>query len=284
MFLENSIFNVKNNTLIIIDGNDKYKFIQGIISNDIKILKKKKSIYSSILTPQGRFIHDFFITTWNGYFFLECSKNDSEEILKKLNLYKLRSDVKFKVETSFKIYLANYSILEKSTSSFKTKILFFQDPRFKSELTRIYVKEKDSPEFIKNLTLLNEKEFNDFRLKKSIPDFNVDALKNKSLLLEMRFDQLNGISWEKGCYMGQEITARMKYRNITKKKLYSVYINFKSKLNEQILSKNIEIGQLFKTIIFFLIFVVMQMVFLCNSIIHQFFLHHWFQTPSLLFL
>ena len=245
MFLENSIFNVKNNTLIIIDGNDKYKFIQGIISNDIKILKKKKSIYSSILTPQGRFVHDFFITTWNDYFFLECSKNDSEEILKKLNLYKLRSDVKFKVETSFKIYLANYSILEKSTSSFKTKILFFQDPRFKSELTRIYVKEKDSPEFIKNLTLLNEKEFNDLRLKKSIPDFNVDALKNKSLLLEMRFDQLNGISWEKGCYMGQEITARMKYRNITKKKLYGVDINFKSSLNEKIFSKNTEIGQLF---------------------------------------
>lgn len=224
MFLENSIFNVKNNTLIIIDGNDKYKFIQGIISNDIEILKKKKSIYSSILTPQGRFVHDFFITTWNDYFFLECSKNDSEEILKKLNLYKLRSDVQFKVETSFKIYLANYSILEKSTSSFKTKILFFQDPRFKSELTRIYVKEKDSPEFIKNLTLLNEKEFNDFRLKKSIPDFNVDALKNKSLLLEMRFDQLNGISWEKGCYMGQEITARMKYRGLLKKKLYALKI------------------------------------------------------------
>lgn len=224
MFLENSIFNVKNNTLIIIDGNDKHKFIQGIISNDIEILKKKKSIYSSILTPQGRFVHDFFITTWNDYFFLECSKNDSEEILKKLNIYKLRSDVQFKVETSFKIYLANYSILEKSTSSFKTKILFFQDPRFKSELTRIYVKEKDSPEFIKNLTLLNEKEFNDFRLKKSIPDFNVDALKNKSLLLEMRFDQLNGISWEKGCYMGQEITARMKYRGLLKKKLYALKI------------------------------------------------------------
>ena len=72
--------------------------------------------------------------------------------------------------------------------------------------------------------MLNEKEFNDFRLKKSIPDFNVDALKNKSLLLEMRFDQLNGISWEKGCYMGQEITARMKYRGLLKKKLYALKI------------------------------------------------------------
>ena len=88
--------------------------------------------------------------------------------------------------------------------------------------------------------MLNEKEFNDFRLKKSIPDFNVDALKNKSLLLEMRFDQLNGISWEKGCYMGQEITARMKYRNITKKKLYSVDINFKNQLKNYFVNTDLQ--------------------------------------------
>ena len=245
MFLENSIFNVKNNTLIIIDGNDKYKFIQGIISNDIEILKKKKSIYASILTPQGRFIHDFFITIWNNNFFLECSNNDAEEILKKLNLYKLRCEVEFKVETSFKIYLANYSSLTKLSSSIKKEILYFHDPRFTSELIRIYVNEKYSPGFIKNFNLMSENQFNDLRLTKTIPDFNVDALKNKSLLLEMRFDQLNGISWEKGCYMGQEVTARMKYRNIIKKKLCCARINFKSKLSEKIISKNKEIGELF---------------------------------------
>ena len=62
MFKEKSIFNIKNNKLLLIEGNDKNKFIQGIISNDIELLKKKKSIYSSILTPQGRFLYDFFIT------------------------------------------------------------------------------------------------------------------------------------------------------------------------------------------------------------------------------
>ena len=103
MFIEKSIFNIKNNTLIVIEGDDKYKFIQGIISNDIELLKKKKSIYASILSPQGRFIHDFFITKWNNNFILECSRLDSEEILKKFNLYKLKSDVKFKIETNFKI-------------------------------------------------------------------------------------------------------------------------------------------------------------------------------------
>ena len=107
--------------------------------------------------------------------------------------------------------------MTKLSSSIKKEILYFHDPRFTSELTRIYVNEKYSPEFIKNFNLMSENQFNDLRLTKTIPDFNVDALKNKSLLLEMRFDQLNGISWEKGCYMGQEVTARMKYRNIIKK-------------------------------------------------------------------
>lgn len=245
MFIEKSIFNIKNNTLIVIEGDDKYKFIQGIISNDIELLKKKKSIYGSILSPQGRFIHDFFITKWNNNFILECSRLDSDEILKKFNLYKLKSDVKFKIETNFKIFLINFSSLETVDSSVRSKLLNFSDPRFNNELTRVYIDEKYSLKFIKYFNSLNEQEFFDFRLKKTIPNFNDDAKKNKSLLLEMRFDELNGISWEKGCYMGQEITARMKYRNIVKKKIYSVSINFKTRLDKKIFSKNKQIGELF---------------------------------------
>ena len=68
MFKEKSIFNIKNNKLLLIEGNDKNKFIQGIISNDIELLKKKKSIYGSILSPQGRFIHDFLFFFQKFYF------------------------------------------------------------------------------------------------------------------------------------------------------------------------------------------------------------------------
>ena len=245
MFIEKSIFNIKNNTLIVIEGDDKYKFIQGIISNDIELLKKKKSIYGSILSPQGRFIHDFFITQWNNNFILECSRLDSDEILKKFELYKLKSDVKFKIETNLKIFLINFSSLETVDSSVRSKLFNFSDPRFNNELTRVYIDEKYSLKFIKYFNSLNEQEFFDFRLKKTIPNFNDDAKKNKSLLLEMRFDELNGISWKKGCYMGQEITARMKYRNIVKKKIFCVSINFKTRLEKKIFSKNKQIGELF---------------------------------------
>ena len=83
----------------------KNKFIQGIISNDIELLKKKKSIYSSILTPQGRFLYDFFITALDDKFLLECNSYDFKEILKKFDLYKLKSDVNFKVEENLVIFL-----------------------------------------------------------------------------------------------------------------------------------------------------------------------------------
>ena len=245
MFKKKSIFNIKNNTLILIEGDDKFKFIQGIISNDIQILKKKKSIYASILTPQGRFLYDFFITNWENNFLLECCKVDSEEILKKLNLYKLKSNVNFKIKENFEIFFTDNAILKKVKESFNNKLLSFSDPRFNGELTRIYINKKNSNEFVKHFNIISEEEFNEFRLSKSIPDFNVDALKNKSLLLEMRFDELNGISWDKGCYMGQEITARMKYRNIVKKKIFTVSISLKTKLEKKIFSNKKEIGELF---------------------------------------
>ena len=154
MFIEKSIFNIKNNTLIVIEGDDKYKFIQGIISNDIEILKKKKSIYASILSPQGRFVHDFFITKWNDNFILECSRLDSDEILKKFNLYKLKSDVKFRIEKNFKIFLINFSSLETIDSSVRSKLLNFSDPRFNNELTRVYIDEKYSLKLINSIGII----------------------------------------------------------------------------------------------------------------------------------
>ena len=248
MFIEKNIFKIKNNTLILIEGDEKFKFIQGIISNDITLLKKKKSIYSSILTPQGRFIYDFFITYWKDNFLLECHKLNSEELLKKLKLYKLKSKVNFKIEDNFEIFLTNKSNLinlsiplVKNSFSFPTHVLI------ESLQESMYTRKKSS-EFYEQFNSISEKEFNNLRIANAIPDFRIDAIKNKSLLLEMRFDQLNGISWDKGCYMGQEITARMKYRNIIKKKIYSISIRFKNTLEKKIFSNNNEIMNCLVTI------------------------------------
>ena len=240
MLEPNKIFKLNKSSLILIEGNDKFDFIQGIISNDIKFLKKKKSIYAAILSPQGRYLFDFFIANYNNNFLLECPSFQVNEIYKKLNLYKLRSDVNIKIIKTFDIFLINKLNLDDFIIN-NSEGLYFEDPRFNNNLMRVYVPKEFT---IKNrkISLINEDQYNDFRIEMSIPDFTKDSTKEKSLLLEMRFDELNGISWEKGCYLGQEITARMKYRGKVKKKIFSVLIDFKSRLDEKIFFKEKEVG------------------------------------------
>ena len=242
MLEPNKIFKLSKSSLILIEGNDKFDFIQGIISNDIKFLKKKKSIYAAILSPQGRYLYDFFITNHNNNFLLECPSFQVTEIYKKLNLYKLRSDVQIKIIENFDIFLINKLNLDDFTIN-NFEGLYFEDPRFNNNLIRVYAKKEFT---IKNrkISLMSEDQYNDFRIKMSIPDFTKDSTKEKSLLLEMRFDQLNGISWEKGCYLGQEITARMKYRGKVKKKIFSISIDFKSRLDEKIFYNEKEVGMI----------------------------------------
>ena len=91
---------------------------------------------------------------------------------------------------------------------------------------------------------MDDNKYENLRLNNCIPDFSIDAIKKKSLLLEMRFDDLNGISWTKGCYMGQEITARMKHRQIVKRKIFKVLIDFKNNLDNDIILEEKIVGQL----------------------------------------
>ena len=241
MFSDKEYFISENSSIILVEGKDKYSFIQGIISNDIEILRKKPSIYCSMLTPQGRFLYDFFISNLNDIFCIECDNSIQQELYERLLMYKLRSDVKIRLDTDLEVVLTGSKI--KKLEGFNNKFISFYDPRFDNFLCRTY-KEKMTDEPLRKFTKLSKEHFKDLRLQNSIPDFTVDAIRNKSLLLEMRFDELNGISWSKGCYMGQEITARMKYRNTVKKKIYTVKIDFKNSLTDEIFFENKVIGSL----------------------------------------
>ena len=246
MFEKKDFFNFKDNGLIKIKGDDKFNFIQGIISNDINILKKKTSIFSSILTPQGKFLYDFFLTHHRNDFFLECNRSNLDEILKKLTLYKLRSDVSFEILTDYEIILTSKNNSDEIREKLSESSIIFFDPRFEKFFKRIYIKKNEFQKVFENLDFkeISHDEYHSLRIQNAIPDFTVDSFKEKSLLMEMRFEELNGISWEKGCYLGQEITARMKYRKIIKRKLVSFSINFKSELNQDILYEDKIIGSL----------------------------------------
>ena len=243
MFDDKEYYLFKKRGIILIEGKDRFKFIQGIISNDIELLRKKPSIYSSLLTPQGKFQYDFFISNFKEKFYLECDISAQEELISKLMMFKLRLDVKVSINSDYNIILSkkklNFS--ERNSSS----IFSFYDPRFdNSFFSRTYADSNFLNEIKKKYVEINENRYETLRLNNCIPDFSIDATKAKSLLLEMRFDELNGISWTKGCYMGQEITARMKHRNIVKKKIFKVLIDFRSNLKNEITLDNETVGKL----------------------------------------
>ena len=243
MFDDKEYYLFKKRGIILIEGKDRFKFIQGIISNDIELLRKKPSIYSSLLTPQGKFQYDFFISNFKEKFYLECDISAQEELISKFMMFKLRLDVKVSINSDYNIILSkkklNFS--ERDSSS----IFSFYDPRFdNSFFSRTYADSNFLNEIKKQYVEIDEKRYETLRLNYCIPDFSIDATKAKSLLLEMRFDELNGISWTKGCYMGQEITARMKHRNIVKKKIFKVLIDFRSNLKNEITLDNETVGKL----------------------------------------
>ena len=243
MFDDKEYYLFKKRGIILIEGKDRFKFIQGIISNDIELLRKKPSIYSSLLTPQGKFQYDFFISNFKEKFYLECDISAQEELISKFMMFKLRLDVKVSINSDYNIILSKKKL---NFSERNSSIIFsFYDPRFdNSFFSRTYADSNFLNEIKKKYVEINENRYQTLRLNNCIPDFSIDATKAKSLLLEMRFDELNGISWTKGCYMGQEITARMKHRNIVKKKIFKVLIDFRSNLKNEITLDNETVGKL----------------------------------------
>jgi len=191
--------------IIEISGSDRKKFLQGLISNDANKINNKALIYSVMLNSQGRFLYDFFIFEKNDHLFLDCLAVRRDEIIQKLNLYKLRSKVEIKKNDELKV---SWSLSEGQ----------FIDPRNPNLGHRTY---SSSP--TPNALPLTPYHLNRINLK--IPESENDLTYEKSFVLEFGFDNLNAISYEKGCYVGQELTSRTHYKGEIRKKVFHLKIS-----------------------------------------------------------
>lgn len=213
------MFLLKDRTIIEISGLDRQEFLQGLITNDIKLATSKKMIYSAFLNGAGRFFVDFFIHEIDEKYILDCHIFEADEIIKKLNLYKLRSQVEIKKNQ-------NLSVI------FNTESLGFTDFRAKDFGYRFYVDQAD----LKNYETQNLIFYHQRRINFKIPEGYYDLTKDKSYIFEFGFDNFNAISYQKGCYVGQETTARNHYRGQLRKKIFL----FEVKEVDENLRKNIE--------------------------------------------
>lgn len=221
--------------VIAIAGEDRRAFLQGLVSNDVQRVSAERALYAALLTPQGRFLHDFFIASIGDTFYLDCEAERRDDLRRRLSLYRLRSKVTLTdVTEQFAIgLLFGDRVLSRlglpvhpgHAASLGGGCIFV-DPRLSELGARAVLPRASAADAFPSLGLTpgTADEYDRLRLSLGVPDGSRDLPVEKAILLENGFDELNGIDWQKGCYMGQELTARTKYRGLVRKRLMPVAI------------------------------------------------------------
>ena len=221
-----------------ISGQDSVPFIQNLITNDINKCKENHFVYSCLLTPQGKFFADFFIFKNKEKYFFEVNDIFYENFLNKLNMYKLRSNINIE---EIKLFYS-FIIFGELEINNHYEILNF-DPR-NNNIGKKLIQYDPLIKFNEKIIEIDEKKYHEILIKNKVPYSPFDLQENKSLLLENNFDNINAISWNKGCFVGQEITARMKYRALLKKQLYALeLISGNINVGDKIMEKEVNLGE-----------------------------------------
>ena len=249
------VFILEDRGLLYINGEDAKNFLQNIVTNDVNKVSEKSSCFSALLTPQGKYLYDFIISQHKSGFFLDCEKENIEDLYKQLNLYKLRSKVEI-LNLSNEFVIAALS-KEKFLSMENSKDMaghtlkyredtVLLDPRDKQLGARLIINLEKLYLSLKKLELKKSNTENYYLHSHSlgIAQRGTRYLQNKIFGIECNFEELNGIDFKKGCYVGQENTARIKLKEKLKKRLFAVKILEGSIKDEKIISKEKEIGKI----------------------------------------
>ena len=230
----NDIFNttLDERGVLEISGDNKFDFLQGLVSNDVTGISDDCAIYAAMLTPQGKFLFDFFMYEWKSSILIETEGNRIAQLKKKLSMYRLRAKINLEDVTDLWSVAAIWGSnaltslgLSKNPGSASAWQggLIAVDPRITSAGARALLPKNDGIQLPGKD--VSQSEYDLHRLDLGLPDGGRDMILEKSILLENGFDELNGINWEKGCYIGQELTARTKYRGLIKKRLVPVKVD-----------------------------------------------------------
>ncbi|MAJ24108.1 MAG: hypothetical protein CMP36_01210 [Rickettsiales bacterium] len=236
--------------IIKVYGKNIDSFFQNIITNNIESLNNDNSIYTAILSPQGKYLHDFIMIKENNFFLIEANDNKISSLIKEIKKYDIRNEIKIEEQKDLITSVIikenlhdNYLEKINEKKKFKDKdYLFFIDPRSESFLYRFWFNKNFNHN--NELNFSTEKNVETKRISLSIPNTNKDLIYNKSFILNYNFENINAISFDKGCYIGQENTARQKYRGSQKYSLKTIKIiegNLPNS-NHDLFIKNMKIG------------------------------------------
>ena len=254
--MKNSVFILQDRAIIFVNGPDAKDFLQNLISNDINKVTDNSSCFASLLTPQGKFLFEFIVVKHKSGFFIDCEKNQSDEIFKQLSLYKIRSKVEI-LNLSNEFVVASFGYEKYLSLEGSKDILGFTfkyredpiilDPRNKNLGARLIINLEKLYLSLKKLDLKDDK-IENYYIKShnlGIVPKNFNQLQNKLFGIECNYEELNGIDFKKGCYVGQENTARIKLKNKLSKRLLPIkVIEGELSVDEKIYNNDIEIGKI----------------------------------------
>ena len=221
--------------LITVGGDDRRNFLQGLVSNDVTRAGAERAIWAAFLTPQGKYLHDFFMIEVGETLHLDCEGGERlMDFGKRLSKYKLRSQIDLGIAPDLAVVAlwgegtaAALGLAQEAGAGRPIEDgAVYLDPRLPVAGARAILPAARVADVLVPLgfAAATPDEYDDMRIGLGLPDGTKDMVVEKTILLEANFDTLNGVDWDKGCYMGQELTARTKYRGLIKKRLMPVTI------------------------------------------------------------
>ena len=250
-----NVYILDDRAILYINGEDAKEFLQNLISNDINKVNDANSCFSSLLTPQGKFLYEFIIVKHKSGYLLDCEKPQAEELFKQLSLYKLRSKVEI-LNLSNEFVVAAFShekflTFEAAKDQPGCTIKYredpiFLDPRNKDLGARLIINLEKLYLSLKKLDLhdANLKEYYSLSHSLGIVPKDLNKLKDKLFGIECNFEELNGIDFKKGCYVGQENTARIKLKDKLNKRLFAIKVLDGELNSEEITFEDKNVGKL----------------------------------------
>ena len=237
-----NVYILDDRAILYLNGEDTKEFLQNLISNDMNKVSETNTCFTSLLSPQGKFLYEFIIIKHKSGYLIDCEKSQADGLYKQLSTYKLRSKVEilnlsneFVVAAfSYEKFLTFDKVQDKSGFTIKYREdPIFLDPRNKQLGARLIINLEKLYLSLKKLGLhdANLREYYSFSHKLGIVPKDLNKLQNKLFGIECNYEELNGIDFKKGCYVGQENTARIKLKNKLSKRLLPINIT-KGELTE----------------------------------------------------
>jgi len=221
--------------VLAVSGPDRRAFLQGLVSNDVDKVGPDQARYAALLTAQGKYLHDFIMVEAAGAILLDAEAPRLADLKRRLSIYRLRAKVALDERPDLAVAAVfgdgAFAALgldgEPGTARAFAGVTALVDPRLAALGARCIVPRERARSMLveAGLTETGAAAYDDLRLGLGVPDGSRDLVLEKSVLLEAGFDELNGIDWNKGCYIGQELTARTKYRGLIKRRLVPVAID-----------------------------------------------------------